>query len=120
MAKARGGLKSIVAVVAGLALLAAGCGSDDAATETGGTAQSEGRPTIVVTTNILGDVVSEVVGDQAEVVFGKPFHLREASGDQLKGLSSLSKLTELEVGDRDVVMDSRPFEAIVTRADEVS
>jgi zinc/manganese transport system substrate-binding protein len=40
----------------------AACGSDD-----GGSADGGGRPTVVVTTNILGDVVSSVVGDLAAV-----------------------------------------------------
>ena len=41
------------------------CGSDDETV--GGEAAGRDRPSIVVTTNILGDVVSEVVGDLAEV-----------------------------------------------------
>ncbi|WP_436794141.1 metal ABC transporter solute-binding protein, Zn/Mn family [Actinospongicola halichondriae] len=49
-------------VLVGAALLVAGCGR--------GVEQSDGngRPTIVVTTSILGDVVAEIVGDDAEVV----------------------------------------------------
>lgn len=45
------------AALAGMLALA-GCGS---------TSEDEGRPTVVVTTNILGDVVENVVGDAAEV-----------------------------------------------------
>ncbi|MEE2059104.1 zinc ABC transporter substrate-binding protein AztC [Rhodococcus artemisiae] len=45
------------AALAGILVLA-GCGS---------TSENEGRPTVVVTTNILGDVVENVVGDAAEV-----------------------------------------------------
>jgi len=51
-----------LARMAGITALAVGataCGGDDA--------QDEGRPTIVVTTNVLGDVVSETVGDAARV-----------------------------------------------------
>jgi zinc/manganese transport system substrate-binding protein len=35
---------------------------------TGCTAAADGRPLVVVTTNILGDVVSNIVGDEAEVM----------------------------------------------------
>ena len=51
---------------AALALAAVACGSDD-----GGGASGEG-PTVAVTTSLLGDVVEEVVGDQAEVVVLMP------------------------------------------------
>ncbi len=57
----------LVAVAAALVLVLAGCGSDDAETETGSSDGAD-QPTIVVSTNILGDVVGELVGDQAEVV----------------------------------------------------
>ena len=46
----------------GHSLAAAGCGSDGSA-DAGG----DGRPTLVVTTSVLGDVVEELVGDEAEV-----------------------------------------------------
>jgi zinc/manganese transport system substrate-binding protein len=52
-------------VVLTLGTLAGGCGSDDETTGGGGT--DGDRPSIVVTTNILGDVVGEVVGDLADV-----------------------------------------------------
>jgi len=50
-------------IAIGVALLAAlaGCGTDDAGS-------GADTPSIVVTTNILGDVVSELVGDGAEVL----------------------------------------------------
>lgn len=44
-----------------LALAAVGCGSD------GGGPSSGDRPTVAVTTSLLGDVVEEMVGDEAEV-----------------------------------------------------
>jgi zinc/manganese transport system substrate-binding protein len=47
-------------VVAALLAMLAACGDDDAG--------AGDRPTIVVTTNILGDVVEELVGNEAEVV----------------------------------------------------
>jgi len=43
----------------GLGSLAVGCGSDD---------QSSERPSVVVTTSILGAVVTDVVGDAADVI----------------------------------------------------
>jgi zinc/manganese transport system substrate-binding protein len=48
--------------VALLALALAACGDDDGAASASGD-----RPQVVVTTNVLGDVVSELVGDEAEV-----------------------------------------------------
>ena len=66
MANARRGLIGHLAVVAVAATVAAaGCGSDDRASESGDAVE---RPTIVVTTSIMGDVVNELVGDQANVV----------------------------------------------------
>ncbi len=59
-------VRSIVALaLAALVVAVAGCGSgqDDATDE---------RPTVVVTTSILGDVVSGLVGDAAEVVVVMP------------------------------------------------
>lgn len=53
------------AVAAGM-LLALGLGGCSAAPATSGSGTSS-TPQIVVTTNILGDVVSEIVGDSAEV-----------------------------------------------------
>ena len=52
-----------------LALVAAACGgatAETAASSDGSTV--DGRPTVVVTTNILGDVVSNLVGDEFNVV----------------------------------------------------
>jgi zinc/manganese transport system substrate-binding protein len=55
------------AAVGALAVLAVGCGSDGSESGTGTAASSGDVPTIVVTTDILGDVVGKVVGDLAEV-----------------------------------------------------
>jgi zinc/manganese transport system substrate-binding protein len=61
-----------VAVVAGVAVLAlvAACSADD--TGVNGTADGSDRPTIVVTTSVLGAVVSEVVDGLAEVAVVVP------------------------------------------------
>ena len=59
-----------VAVTLAVSLLA-GCGSDATSSPpSDGADRVEGgpRPTIVVTTNILGDVVDQLVGEQADVV----------------------------------------------------
>jgi len=55
-------VRSVLSFVAlaGLAVCSVGCGQDDEAS-------ADGRPQIVVTTSILGDVVLNVVGDQADV-----------------------------------------------------
>ena len=50
------------AVAAGALLAAAGC------TAAGTGAAGDDRPRVVVTTNVLGDVVGELVGDQVDVV----------------------------------------------------
>ncbi|MCD2497023.1 zinc ABC transporter substrate-binding protein AztC [Microbacterium nymphoidis] len=51
-------MKRLLIVLTVLAFLSTGCSS----------AKSDARPQIVVTTNILGDVVRNLVGEQAEVV----------------------------------------------------
>ena len=55
-------IPKILALLAALALFAASCGDDD--TDAG----SGDRPTVVVTTNILGDVVENLTGGAVEVV----------------------------------------------------
>ncbi len=79
----------IVVIAALMMATVAACGSDDASTAadppaaattdtaadtvaSAGTDPAPTSPTIVVTTNVLGDVVSEVVGAQAEVVTVMP------------------------------------------------
>ena len=51
----------LIATAAGICLLAAACGGGDSADG------SEGDPTVVVTTAVLGDVVENLVGDLATV-----------------------------------------------------
>ena len=50
--------RALIALLMAVALFAAGCSGDDA---------DDGRPLVVVTTTILGDVVANVVGDGATV-----------------------------------------------------
>ena len=55
-------IMKLLAAVLALSMLASACGDDD------GTAASGGVPTVVVTTNILGDVVTQLAGGTVEVV----------------------------------------------------
>lgn len=57
-------IQRLIAVTAAVVLLAA-CGDEDSAA---GDEASADRPTIVVSTSILGDVVSELVGARADVI----------------------------------------------------
>jgi zinc/manganese transport system substrate-binding protein len=81
----------LTAVVAALVvpLVLAGCGSDDASAD-------DGRPTIVVTTGILGDVVEEMVGDAARVEVVMPAgadpHDFQASAQQVNAMRSADAL----------------------------
>ena len=58
---------ALVPVLAAVLLLVGCSGEDDAPTTAGTGAADDGRPTIVVSTSILGDVTSAVVGDRADV-----------------------------------------------------
>ncbi len=55
----------LVAVLAVFAMVVAACGDDD---DVSAGAAAQDAPTVVVTTNILGDVVQNLVGDQMNVV----------------------------------------------------
>ncbi|MET0199472.1 zinc ABC transporter substrate-binding protein [Rhodococcus sp. RS1C4] len=55
-------MKKLLLAVLPAALILAGCSGAD----------SSGTPTIVVTTNILGDITSSIVGDQADVLVLMP------------------------------------------------
>jgi zinc/manganese transport system substrate-binding protein len=74
----------LVVLLAGAALVLVGCGGDD-----GSSAGARGidRPTVVVTTNILGDVVENLVGDELRVVtimpVGSDPHAFQASAQQV-------------------------------------
>ena len=77
----------MAAILLSLALVAAACGGDG-----GGEDGSSGddRPSVVVTTSILGDVVANLVGDQARVVTimgpGVDPHAFSASAQQANAL----------------------------------
>ena len=55
-------ITKLLSVLLALTMLATACGDDD------GTAASGDLPTVVVTTNILGDVVTELTGGAVEVL----------------------------------------------------
>ena len=75
-----------IALVAVLALVAAGCGDDDSASS------SEDLPTGAVTTNILGDVVEQMAGEYVNVVTIMPVgadpHDFQASAQQVTEISN--------------------------------
>jgi zinc/manganese transport system substrate-binding protein len=106
--------------MAGLSAAVAGCGSDDDVD-----ADSEGaRPTVVVTTNILGDVVENLVGDEFDVVTVMPVgadpHDFQPSAEQVAQIGDADVLIvnggDFEEGLLDVIAsveDNTPvFEAI--------
>ena len=75
---------AVVALFAMFSLIAAACGSDGAVTASDAPADA---PTVVVSTNILGDVVTNIVGDQMNVVTIMPVgadpHDFQASAQQV-------------------------------------
>jgi zinc/manganese transport system substrate-binding protein len=82
-------MKFLAAVLA-LSMLASACGDDD------GTAASGGVPTVVVTTNILGDVVTQLAGGTVEVVTIMPVgadpHDFQASAQQAAAMRTADVL----------------------------
>lgn len=82
---------SALAVAAGLVAVTAGCSS-----------AGSDRPVVAVTTNILGDVVTEVVGDAAEVMVLMPAgadpHSFEVSAQEAARLRSADLVVENGLG----------------------
>ncbi|NCG22721.1 MAG: zinc ABC transporter solute-binding protein [Actinobacteria bacterium] len=79
----RSPFRFLAAVLASAAVVLAGCGSGQGADGASGA----NRPTVVVTTNILGDVVENLVGDELQVVtimpVGSDPHEFQASAQQV-------------------------------------
>ena len=108
-----------LALIAVFSLLAASCGgSGDAAVTTevsqadaATSAQSDERPVVAVTTNILGDVVEQMVGDYVDVVTIMPVgadpHDFQASAQQIAQLGDAAVLiingADFEAGLIDVI-----------------
>ena len=83
-------ITKLLSVLLALTMLAAACGDDD------GTAASGDLPTVVVTTNILGDVVTELTGGAVEVVTIMPVgadpHDFQASAQQVDAMRNADVL----------------------------
>lgn len=107
----RGLHQALVALVAILSLLAASCGSDttlavdgteavseqsEAASQQSGDAPEEISATVVVTTNILGDIVENLVGNDVKVVtimgVGADPHDFQASAQQVSVMGQADAL----------------------------
>ncbi|MEZ5244151.1 MAG: metal ABC transporter substrate-binding protein [Acidimicrobiales bacterium] len=91
--------------VVGLALVLAGCGDDEGAADTDG----RDRPTVVVTTNILGDVVENLVGDAIDVVtimpIGSDPHDFQASAQQVAQMGGAAALIVNGAGFEEGLLD---------------
>lgn len=88
-----------------LALALAGCGDDDGAARASGD-----RPHVVVTTNVLGDVVSDLVGDEADVEVvmppGTAPHEFEASPRQVASMRDADVLVTNGAGFEEGLTDT--------------
>jgi zinc/manganese transport system substrate-binding protein len=112
---------AVAAALAGLALaLLAGCGSDDSA---------DGRPTIAVTTTIMGSLVRDLVGDAAEVRVimpnGADPHEYQPSAKDAEAIASADLVVEnglgLEEGLEDALASARDDGVpVVTATDYVT
>ncbi|MBT5850018.1 MAG: zinc ABC transporter substrate-binding protein [Acidimicrobiaceae bacterium] len=117
----RSPFRFLAAVLASAAVVLAGCGSGQGADGASGA----NRPTVVVTTNILGNVVENLVGDELQVVtimpVGSDPHEFQASAQQVAQIGAahgvIANGAEFEEGLLDVIesaaADGVPiFEAI--------
>ncbi|MGH2474042.1 MAG: metal ABC transporter solute-binding protein, Zn/Mn family, partial [Candidatus Limnocylindrales bacterium] len=88
-----------------LAIALAGCGDDD-----GAAGASGDRPHVVVTTNVLGDVVSDLVGDEADVEVimppGTAPHEFEASPRQVASMRDADVLVTNGAGFEEGLTDT--------------
>ncbi len=93
------------AVLSSFALVLASCGSDDASVDAG----ASERPTVVVTTNILGDVVANLVGDEFNVVTIMPVgtdpHDFQASAQEADQISAADVLIVNGAGFEEGLLD---------------
>ncbi|NNC79261.1 MAG: zinc ABC transporter substrate-binding protein [Acidimicrobiales bacterium] len=93
---------STLAPVLALALVAVACGSADAS-------QSDDQPTAVVTANILGDVVENLVGDQMNVLTVMPVgadpHDFQASAQQVAQIGEADVLIVNGAGFEEGLLD---------------
>lgn len=98
-------LSHIVVPLLACILVASACGDDGDDADAGAT----DRPTVVVTTNILGDVVGNVVGDAAEVVTIMPVgadpHDFQASARQVDTIRTANVLIVNGAGFEEGLLD---------------
>ncbi len=96
----------ILAPLAVALLALAGCGTSD----TTAAAASEDQPTVVVTTNILGDVVENLVGDDVEVVVmmevGTDPHEFQASARQVAQIGEAGAVVANGAGFEEGLLDA--------------
>ncbi len=101
----RRNMASLAGVLATLTLLASACGSSETATAQA----SEDAPVVVVTTNILGDVVANLVGDQMIVetvmAVGADPHDFQASAQQVAAIESADVLVANGAGFEEGLLD---------------
>ena len=120
----RKNIRPTAAALAALAVLATACGDSGTVTSAAAEAPAD-APTVVVTTNILGDVVRNLVGDQMNVTTIMPVgadpHDFQASAQQVSFMESADALitngANFEEGLFDVIWAAREegvltFEAI--------
>lgn len=95
----RVGWRRLVAPLFALGVLVGACGGSDAASDDGGDAGAEApadAPTVVVSSNILGDVVESIAGDDIRVVTLMPVgvdpHEFQASAQQVAELNAADAL----------------------------
>ena len=96
----------LAAVLASIAVVFAGCGGDEGSS---GGAPADDRPTVVVTTNILGDVVENLVGDELRVVtimaVGSDPHEFQASAQQVAQIGAADGLIVNGAGFEEGLLD---------------
>ncbi len=111
-------LQTVVVAVVALSFVATACGSDDGQSSESGAevdasstnqAAVEGAPVIVVTTNVLGDVVQRVVGDAAEVITIMPVgadpHDFQASAQEVNAMNTADALIVNGAGFEEGLLD---------------
>ncbi len=98
----------VVVALVGAALLLAACGDSEGDPGEAGSAGG-GRPTVVVTTNILGDVVANLVGDEMDVVTIMPVgadpHDFQASAQQVDQIETAGVLIVNGAGFEEGLLD---------------
>ncbi|MGF1599169.1 MAG: metal ABC transporter solute-binding protein, Zn/Mn family [Acidimicrobiales bacterium] len=99
--------RALLALVTGLGVMVTACGDDEGASAD--VAADDDRPSVVVTTSILGDVVRNLVGDQIEVVTIMPVgadpHDFQASAQQVAQIGEAEVLIVNGAGFEEGLLD---------------